>query len=185
MPDIEITQHDFARLKRVAEPLVDTAATAFTKVMDFFEYHNAGQGAVIAKTEEAKLREFAPENKPPLVHTKLLFGSFSGKEPKKSNWDSLVRLALITTFERYVSVKELRRMSGANVVEGKKEDDGYKPIPGLPFSYQGMSAEDAAQCVERCAKAMACEAIFEFEWRQKDDAHMPGKRGRVRIPAGL
>lgn len=182
MPQIEITEHDLKRLKKIAEPLVDTSATAFARIMDFFERHNPGPGAKISLPGEISLRDYAADKIPPLIHTKMLMGRFAGKPPDRSTWDSLVRLALITAYDKHGDLHSLRRISGANVADATKKDEGYKPVSGYPFSYQGMSAEDAARCVVRCARALGCEAVFEFEWRQKDEAYSPGQRGRVTVP---
>lgn len=181
MPVIEITERDFARLKTIAEPLVDTSATAFTKVMDFFDLHRKTAQPESVQVKHKKLQEFNATNMPPLVHAKLLSAQFSDKIPSKASWDSLARLALETVYEKFGDVRELRRVSGANVVEGKKFNQGYKPLKSLPFSYQGMSAEDATKCVIRCAKALGCEVVFEFVWHQKDGAYLPGERAVVRV----
>ncbi len=181
MPHIEISDYDLTRLKRIAEPLVDTSATAFGRVMDFFEAHHGRAIQRSATVSENTARAFSPEKLPPLVHTKLLMGGFANRAPDKHTWDSLARLALTVTFDKHSDVESLRRVSGANVVAGKKADEGYKAVRDYPFSYQGMSATDAATCVIRCARVLKREAVFEFEWRLKEEAYAPGVRGRVEI----
>jgi len=37
MPTIEIYEADFSRLQRLAVPLVDTPATVFARLLDFYE----------------------------------------------------------------------------------------------------------------------------------------------------
>ena len=181
MPQIEITGRDFERLQRHAEPLVDTSASVITRMIDFFEQNTPLKVEQLVALKEPKRHEFTEENLPRLTHAKFLFGTFGGKSPNKETWGSLVRLALIATFERARNIRDLRRLSGANVVEGVKDDEGYHPVPDFPFSFQGMSAVDTANCIVRCAKALRCEATFEFEWRNKENAHLPGQRGRVRV----
>jgi hypothetical protein len=105
---------------------------------------------------------------------------FNEMAPDKINWDALVRLALTQVLDQFKTLKELRRCSGANVVQGKKSDDGYKFLASHGFSYQGVSAEDAAKIVIRCASALNCGLYFEFEWRNKEGAFRPGKRGVVK-----
>lgn len=178
---IQITERDFQRLQSIAEPLVDTPASVVTKILDFFEQGKGSLPSAAPLKHEIKVLEFSSGQIPPLTHTKLLAGSFEEIEPEKATWDSLYKLALTRTFKRHPDLKELRRISGANLVAGTKEDEGYRPIPNFQFSYQGVSATDAAACVARCARALGCEAWFEFEWRQKDGAHAPGKRARVSV----
>ena len=179
--EISVTEKDFQRLQSSAVPLVDTTASVITKILDYFEQGKQDTAKLPTEQKAGKILEFSASQIPPLTHTKFLAGSFEGIEPEKATWDALYKLALVRTFKRNPDLKELRRLSGANVFKGLKEDEGYRPIPNLDFSYQGVSASDAAACVARCARALGCEAIFEFEWRMKDSAHAPGNRARVRV----
>lgn len=177
MPTIEITDLDFARLQKIAVPFVDTPATTFTRVMDAFE-------RLAATLPEVTIPEATPpvyrhDTLPPLAHTKFLSGSFDGVQPDKMTWDAILRLALVSAMKHAGSVTELRRVSGANVVSGPKSDDGYKFVTGSGFSYQGVSAEDAAKIVFRCARSLKVDFSAEFEWRPKDEAYRPGERGRL------
>lgn len=77
MPTIEITDHDFARLQKVAVPFIDTPATVFTKVIDAFERTNAAaSSAPAAPVAVANLPVYHYDNLPPLIHTKLLGATF-------------------------------------------------------------------------------------------------------------
>ena len=183
MPLIDITDADFLRLQKIAVPLVDTTTSVVTKLLDQFEGLCRTESPKSNGTAPSLATKFGPENIPPLVHTKLMDARFSGAVPEKINWDSFVRLALQTTMKKAKTAKELHRQSGANVVQGRKEIEGYKFMQSQDFSYQGVSADHAAKIIVRCAKALGCEALFEFEWRNKDDAYRPGERGLVQITA--
>lgn len=184
MPTIEITDHDFARLQKVAVPFIDTPATAFTKVMDAFERANTATAApASAPIAPANLPVYHHDNLPPLTHTKLLEATFDGKQPEKVAWDALVRLALIETKQQAGSIQGMRKIAAANIVEGRKDDEGYKFLPEHGFSYQGVSAEDAVKIVFRCAKGLKVNFFAEFEWRSKDDAYRPGERARLEYRA--
>lgn len=183
MPSIEIHEADFSRLQRMAVPLVDTPATVFSRLLDFYE-------SIEKQTEPVQLLPmprsdtFGAQDIPPMVHTKLLSAKFGGIEPEKAAWDSLVRMALTMALEASGnSVPDLRRISGANVVQGKKESDGYKFVPANNFSYQGVSAEDATDIIVRCAKALKKGVLLEFEWRNKEGAFKPGERATIQIEA--
>lgn len=182
MPTIDIFEADFSRLQRIAVPLVDTPATVFARLLDFYE--SVDKETRPAPSPPPPLANFDAKTIPPMVHTKLLSASLGGVEPEKPAWDSLVRMALLKVFEANgKNVVELRRLSGANVAQGKKESDGYKYVPSHGFSYQGVSAEDAVSIIARCAKALRRAVIMDFEWRNKDGAFKPGERATIRIDA--
>lgn len=187
MPTIEIPDADFRRLQQIAEPLVDSPADVCHRLLDFwFEQHQA----LVSPTSSAQAADIhvyrasdlpALAKKKALLHTKLLAWLFGEKKPDKQNWDAIVRLALITVVERHQSIDELRRLSGANVVSGHKTDEGYKPVQGHGFSYQGVSAPDAVDIVVRCARALKQLVYSEFAWRDKAAAYRPGERAAIRF----
>jgi hypothetical protein len=180
MQHIEISDDNFQRLQKVAIPLVDTLNSVITKLIDSYETNNSNYNNNINKIGN-NYEKFEPDKIPPLLHTKLMSARFNDLVPEKTNWDSLVRLALKQVFDKYKNTGELYRLSGANVVDGQKNDEGYKFVSSHNFSYQGVSAEEAAKIVVRCAKALGCKTFFEFEWRNKDAAYRPGKRGAVAL----
>lgn len=181
MPSIEISETDFQRLQKIAVPLIDTPRSIMTKLLDTYEKAHGAQSAGSVPRSQAGIGRYGFSNVPPLTHTKLMAAQFDTVAPSKTSWDALVQLALTRVIEEYQSAKELHRLSGANVIDGKKQDEGYKYLPPNDFSYQGVSAEDAAKIVVRCAKALGCSASFEFEWRNKDAAYKPGQRGIVEV----
>jgi hypothetical protein len=177
MRQIEIFESDFPRLQALAVPFVDSPATVITKLLD------ERQGATIAPAGGANRSidalVFGPESVPPLRHTKVMSATFDQQNTPRATWDSLVRSALLRTKRSYGSIDELRRVSGSNIVSGSKIDDGYKPVEGEGFSFQGLSAEDAIKVVVRCARALRCPFSVEFVWRDKEGAHRPGRRGVI------
>lgn len=182
MPTIELSDADFQRLQKIAVPLVDTPETVIRKLLDSYERTN-GKAPPPSTLPSASPgpKHYDARSIPPLTHTKLLAGEFDGVRPQRTTWDGLVRLALVRVWEKSGDVRELKRMAGANVVGGEKHDEGYKFLPSHGFSYQGVSAEDAAKIIVRCARALGCGACFEFEWRDKPEAHRPGQRAAVRV----
>lgn len=181
MPTIEISDTDFHRLQSIAEPLVDTTKTVVSKIIDFYERNSPLDVSRTPSASPSDAIIFSAENVPPLTHTKLMAAQFSGISPDKTSWDSLVRLALVQVMEICESTQDLHRLSGANVVDGEKDTEGYKFLSEQNFSYQGVSAEDAAKITIRCARALNCKVQFEFVWHNKDAAHRPGGRGVVRV----
>ena len=178
---IEISETDYKRLQKIAEPFVDTPATAFSRVLDHYARHNVAPSDAAPATPKGQVLTFGIKDIPSVIHTKLLAGHFNGHAPAKINWDGLMQTALGLTFDSCGSVEELHRLSGANVVQGKKETDGYKYLPSQDFSYQGSSADGVVAIVVRCAKALGHKVHIEFEWRNKDKAYRPGKRAVLSI----
>jgi len=188
MPRIEISDHDFKRLQAYAEPFVDTPATALTKVLDLLDKgglsDSLGPSSVTGhpnRRPAPRFEVYGPTSLPPLTHTKLVSGKFGGAEPQKLTWDSLVQLALESLHDRYEDVREVRKRAGANVVSGAKTDDGYKFLSDKGFSYQGVSAEDAAKIILRSARDLEAELLIEFVWRDKPEAYKPGQAGRIEL----
>lgn len=177
MPAIEVTDVDFARLQKFAVPLVDTPASAFTKVL------NIAEGLQVAPPRKdvapSGLTAFGPSNLPPLVHTKFLDGRFDGKSPNKASWDAMVQLALEAIYERSHDADKVRAISGANIVKGEKHDEGYKYLESMGLSYQGVSAEDAVDIIIRSARNLRVSVRIDFVWRNKDGAFKPGEPGRI------
>ena len=112
MPAIEIHEADFSRLQRIAVPLVDTPASVFSRLLDFYEsIDKASEPVQLLPLPRSDV--FGAQAIPPMVHTKLLSAKFGDIEPDKATWDSLVRLALIMTHESNgKSVPDLRRQAG-------------------------------------------------------------------------
>ena len=180
MRQIEIFDPDYQRLQDIAVPFVDTPATVIARLLDEHGPLNGAVGeAVAASGGDTDALIFGPESVPPLTHTKVMSAIFDQQAAQKPTWDALVRAALIRTKRSYATVEELRRVSGANIVAGSKDDEGYKPLNGNGFSFQGVSAEDAIKIVLRCARALRCPFSVEFVWRDKEGAHRPGRRGII------
>lgn len=187
MPTIDISDADFRRLQKIAEPLVDSPADVCRRLLDlWFQQQQTLESppAVAIASEIHIYREAdlpALTKKKALLHTKLLAGRFGDRKPSKQNWDAMVRLALVTVINEYKTVEELRRLSGANVVSGPKNDEGYKLVEEFGFSYQGVSAPDAVDIILRCARSLKQPVYLEFEWRDKAAAYRPGERAAIRF----
>lgn len=180
MYSISLSNALYARLQKLAVPFVDTPETVIARLLDQAE--QTGLMERVAKNSVSVANStYSSESLPPLVHTKLLAAKFDGEILDKATWDGLVRLALSVVLKKVKTVQELKRVSGANLVQGRKETEGYKFVSSDNFSYQGVSAEDAVAIVRRCAKGTNSRASFEFEWRDKPGAHLPGQRAAVQI----
>ncbi|SFG14476.1 T4SS efffector SepA family protein [Roseobacter denitrificans] len=185
MQNIEVYARDFQRLQAFATPLVDSAATAFAKVLDIAEAAEAAKDSRSSRTEvELATRmgkHFGPHEVPPLRHTKVLEGSFAGREIEKPTWDALVKASLHALWNEHGEFRAVKNCSGANIVEGVKSDEGYKFLPELNLSYQGVSSDDAIEIAIRSARSLKQSLQIDFVWRDKKGAYLPGERARIKI----
>ena len=70
-----------------------------------------------------------------------------------------------------------------NIVPQEKGDDGYRHLPQAGLSYQGVNANAAANAIVALAKDIGASLDVDFEWRSKEQAAHPGRRGRIQVPA--
>ncbi|RUZ22716.1 hypothetical protein EN949_19195, partial [Mesorhizobium sp. M7A.F.Ca.US.007.01.2.1] len=152
MQRIEISDADYERLKALAEPFVDTPATVIGRLLDRYSGHSDQKKGTEANPLPMMFTEI-----PPLTHAKFLDGNLDGKSPEKKAWDAFLVVALNAALEKLNDLDELRKVSGANLKNGRKEDEGYKYLAEKKYSYQGVSAEDAMKIVQRLCKY--------FDWR--------------------
>jgi hypothetical protein len=187
MPTIEISDADFRRLQEIAEPLVDSPADVCRRLLDLWFQQQEAPASALTVADASEIHVYRESDLPALakkkalLHTKLLAGRFGDRKPEKQNWDALVRLALVAVIDEHKTVEDLRRLSGANVVSGRKTDEGYKPVQQYGFSYQGVSAPDAVEIILRCARSLKQSVYVEFEWRNKAAAYRPGERAAIRF----
>lgn len=176
MPKVDISDADYHRLKALAEPFVDTPASVISRLLDKFGDNVEPKSGTAERSLPIWLTEM-----PPLRHTKLLDGNVAGRSPEKKAWDALLVTAYNSALDRVSEIEELRKISGANIKIGKKDDEGYKFIVERGYSYQGVSAEDAMKIVMRLCKHFYWRCDIDFEWRHKADAFLPGKRAHMHI----
>jgi len=179
---IEISDIDFQRLQSIAEPLVDTPATVISRILDFYE--SSKEFDEINDEKSKELIGLSIEALP-LTHTKILMAKFNEKQPDRLTWDGLLRLAFQEAFQKAKTFDELKSAAGANMVDYEKTDHGYKYLPSLELSYQGVSADDALKIIRRLSEYLWQDCEFKFEYRDKAEAYMPGKTAYCHIGAGL
>lgn len=77
----------------------------------------------------------------------------------------------------------LHRICPANMVKGRKEDEGYaySYLPQIDVSVQDQDANGACRAVMTAAQVLGMSLDTGFTWRVKETAACPGERARVRI----
>lgn len=182
MPDIPIEQSTFERLQRHARPLVDTTDMVVNRALDALENHAEG---VASPGENSSTSEHHvdPLNLPNLTHTKVLDASLDGQRVTKANWNLLLEKLLIRAMKQLTDFDELRRLCPVNMVQGCKEDEGYRHIAEINVSVQGMSANDACGALVIATQSLRLELQVDFMWRAREGAAYPGEKARLHIPA--
>lgn len=181
---IPISDALFQRLQKHAVPFEDTPATVIERMVDFYEEHNIPQGKSakpatgsdeppsVAVREE--IRKFDPRRPPDLCHTRVR-GEFAGTGYSK--WTDLMRIAHIKAYKTAGSFEALREVTRAQIRNGSQNDNGFKPIPEIGLSLQGVDANHAWSHSLRLAQHLNVPLRALVEWQNKDNAAFPGEEG--------
>lgn len=179
MPDISVSQVAFERLQRHAKPFVDTPESVILRALDALEQHAEHPPA--QSTDESDERQIDARALPSLTHTKLLDAAIDGERLAKPNWNSLLDEMLRRAMQRVGSFDELRRICPVNMVNGRKEGEGYGHLSEIDISVQGQDANGACRAILMAAQALGVSLDIGFMWRLKESAAYPGERGRIRV----
>jgi hypothetical protein len=172
MPDISIQQSTFERLQRHARPLVDTVDSVINRALDALEDDRP------AASSSGEMRFSTP---PDVTHTKVLDASIEGTPLLRPNWNRILDEAVRHAMRIYRDFDKVRLLCAANIVQGRKEDEGYGYLPDIDISIQGQDANAACRACVALAQATGLALDIGFVWRQKTGAAFPGVRGRLVI----
>ena len=181
MTDITIEQSTFERLQRHARPLVDSTDTVINRALDAVEQLEGGAGPNEAPHHLESERRIDPRQLPGLKHTKVLDASIAGGQIAKPNWNLLLREILTLAMTELSDLEQVRRICPVNMVQARKEDDGYSYLPAIDISVQAQDANSACQTVVTAAQGLGVALEIGFMWRLKDDAAFPGRRARLTV----
>ena len=171
------------RLQQHATPFVDTPVSVIERWADFYEQHSQQKngkpesksaGANHAPAIPNGVRQFDGKRPPSLFHTRVRgeFGSTSF-----SNWNDLLRIAHVYASKKAGGFEELRKMTRAQIRKGAYSDKGYRFVPEIGVSIQGVDAGHAWEYALRLAIHLKVPVKAEIEWRHNDKAAHPGERG--------
>jgi hypothetical protein len=185
MPTIEISESLFAKLQKLAVPLVDTPVTVLERLLSHYEAQTAQVSAIgeqsRANENRGPQREFKATAPPSLRHTRVIEADFAGR--KADGWNSLVHVAHIEAVRRMGSVEAVRRISTAKMILGRASSDrakaGYRYVAEINACIQNVDAEHAWSNTFRLAKALKVPVEVEFEWLLRNEAAHPGKTARI------
>jgi hypothetical protein len=180
---IEIPEPLLKRLQKHATPFVDSPVDVIERWADFYEQHNKQKIESNASKNGSKqslmeiphgVRQFDPKRPPNLLHTRVR-GEFA--KTSFSNWNDMLRIAHIYAFKEAGVFEDLRKMTRAQIRKGAYSDEGYKFVPEIGVSIQGVDSSHAWEYALRLAIHLKVPVKAEIEWRHNDNAAHPGERG--------
>ena len=179
MVDITIERTTFERLQRHAQPLVDTPDAVVNRALDALEGHI---GEPSSEDVVEVDREVDPRRLPD--HTKVLAARLGGEEIERPNWNRVLERAVVRAMRSAGSFAKLDRMCPANLVRGRKIDDGYHHLSEIDVSIQGLSANEACNALIETAQQSGMGLEITFRWRAKERAAYPTQTALLRVQQG-
>lgn len=181
MPQIQIQAETFERLQRHAKPLLDTTDSVINRALQALE---ESADSTVPKRDSYSNRGgrvIDPRNLPNLTHTKVLAASISGDPIAKPKWNPLVDEMLRRALKHLGSFQSVVKFFPINMVQGRKEDDGYVHLHDIDVSVQRVDANGAGRALVTAAQSLGICLDIDFMWRQRDDALHPGERARLKV----
>ena len=88
-----------------------------------------------------------------------------------------MRIAHTKAFAKAGSFDELRSVTHAQIHKGRRSDSGYRFIPEVGVSVQGVDANHAWSYSLRLAQYLRTPLRATMEWRHNQKAAHPGETG--------
>jgi hypothetical protein len=143
---------------------------------DYFEAKANDVSAPVAPeipATEPGAKKLDPLRPPDLFHTRVRgnLGLITF-----SNWNDLLRAAHIQAFAKAGSFEELGNRTHARIQKGCHSASGYRPLPEIGISIQGVDANHAWTYSLRLAQYLKTPLRAVVEWRHNQKAAHPGER---------
>lgn len=185
MPQITVAQITFERLQRHAKPLIVTPDSVVSRALNALEGHSSSESdhRPADPKHEFNSEAIDPNQLPDLKHAKVLEASIGDELVKPANWNSLLRELLVRAMKRFGDFGHVQQLCSINMVQGIKDDEGYKYLAEIEISFQGVPANAAANAAVTLAPALGVKLHVAFQWRRKEQAHRPGQRARLQLPS--
>ena len=143
MPQIDLQNATMERLKKLAEPFVDTPETVILRALDALEVTPAKTPTSGSSTVFDMIVD--PRNIPNLTHTKLVSAKLGGQAFPNPKWSLVLREILRRARKTGLKAVEIHRVCSINVTEGKKTDEGYRFLDDINLSVQGQDSNAACR----------------------------------------
>jgi hypothetical protein len=173
MPQLNISEEVFARMQQHATPLVDDANSVLLRALDALDAVSAGSSD---GSGQAVRQGFAvPDLSFTTVQVATVAGALLGASG--SYWNSILLAVIRAAAVAGATRDEITGHLLANHIAGKKEDGGYKYVPEVDLSVQGLDANGAWKATDYLANAFKVYVKVQFIWQNNPKAAKPGATG--------
>lgn len=179
--EIQITETTFARLQNHAQPLIDTPDSLINRALDALDRIGDAPNSSGQPESATGERTVDPLALPDLKHTKVLNAAIDGAVIARPNWNRLLDRLIVLAMKRLNDFQQLQRICPVNMVEGRKEVEGYGFLAEAGISVQGQAANTACRSLIAIARSLRVPVEITFLWRTKEGAAHPGDRARLVI----
>ena len=174
---ITLSDVTFAKLQQLARPFIDTPESVIAVIVE--EELKRRAGGAGAGRDETRNSRLDPDGHESLTHAKLLSALVDGRPLHRPKWNNLLDHMHILARKRLGSFEAVRRVSGANLRDGRYEEVGFRYLPDADFSIQGVDANLAWDHSLGLARHLNISIEAQLEWRQKPGAARPGERAML------
>jgi len=186
MPQINISQSLYDRIKGLAEPFVDTPESVITRCVDLYASSHGGSKAVGAPVGNGavSILTFPGDAAPDLTFSRILSVKLDGVALNKSSlyWNTLMYDVVAVAAKKLKSMEKLKQLILVNYVDGEgSQKQGYRYIPAAELSVQGQDANAAWKTIFHIVKSLGMKIDVVFMWENKDKALHPGERGQMTL----
>lgn len=178
---ITLSDETFSKLQELARPFVDTPESVISALADaelerrVISPNGSGNG----RARSSHISRLDPDSHENLTHARLLSASVDGRPIHRPKWNGVLDHLHVLARQRLGSFDALRRVSAANIREGRYEDSGYRYVPEADLSIQGVDSNLAWDHSLRVARALEIPIELRFEWRNKKGAARPGEEAML------
>ncbi len=176
MPTITLTDAYDVKLKTLGEPFVDTRESVIERLID---EELKRRGTTVTGNGHAgpvgdNRRRLNPDSPDGLAFTRLLSATIDRRQLNRPKWNGVMDHLHVMAVQR-LGFDEVNRISGAQLRQGRYDDNGYKYISEADFSIQGVDSNLAWAHSLRLARALGVPIRLIVEWRDVDGAAHPGE----------
>lgn len=177
MQSIQISDELYRRFEKLGVPFVDTHESLMDRLISFGEIHSqslqhqakAGQ-ARSGQAHSGQQLEFSFAEPPNVTYTRILGWTLDGRAQQQKTWNSIIEELLRHLHERNA---DILNQTSVNVKRGTGYHKGYKYIPKIGVSYQGLSAEDAFRAIKEFSEKYRLDISIHVIWLDKPNAQFP------------
>ncbi|WP_293857006.1 hypothetical protein [uncultured Alsobacter sp.] len=180
-PGTDLSATTLKRLAVYAEPFVDTVDSVVNRILDHYE---AAQNATAAQPDAMPGVPLVSAASPPnLSYTTPKSIEIDGEimPPAQAYWNLAFLKVVEIAAKKGKTAKELKNMISANSYVGEKVDNGYKFLPEVGLSIQGLDANSAWKATYNLARTMRIKVDVVFAWQNTEKAARPNEVARMTV----